>query len=190
MLGPKPAQRLLSDLTQGKLDTATPALVSNFVAGARVLRVRDAWECGCTWMLPLCGTLPHRAAVIYCFLLCPRVAELRELVDEVMAERRLGNVHEEAEAVTAVLIELRVRGKHLPLPESILHSLPDMSGPKSPKAKRRGSSSQAEPPKTLADLAKVWVDNLENNRRERKAVAHYYTELVGCDCRCARSCAA
>ncbi len=74
VLGPKPAQRLLSDVTQGKLDHAPADTVSAFLS------------------------------------------ELRELVQEMLARRLQGGVHEEAEAITAILVELQVRGKHIRLP--------------------------------------------------------------------------
>ncbi len=39
-----------------------------------------------------------------------RTAELRELVQEVLNARRQGNVHEDTDTITAILVEMQVGG--------------------------------------------------------------------------------
>jgi hypothetical protein len=40
-----------------------------------------------------------------------RTAELRELVQEVLNARRQGNVHEDTDTITAILVEMQVGGQ-------------------------------------------------------------------------------
>ena len=54
------------------------------------------------------------------------VAELRELVEAVLNDRAMGAVHPDAEVVTAIMIELGVRGKTISLPHEIVELLPQL----------------------------------------------------------------
>ena len=214
VLGPKPAQRLLSDVTQGKLDNATTDTLSVFLSGG--LLQSDARLPNLTAMVDFGLVRGHVSTFVYvcvcvCCVWCVYVhvcaccamnihsSELRELVQDVLAQRRDGNVHTDADTITSILVELQVRGKNVKLPYAIDMPTKDgdhgddgsggddaaggasagaSPGAKARKRKARRKSGQKrgsedELPTTLAEQAAEWMESLENTRRERKSVTQF-----------------
>jgi hypothetical protein len=151
VLGPKPAQRLLSDLTEGKLEGASDDYVTKFTM------------------------------------------ELRGLVEAILNERAMGNIHEDQETVSSILIELSVRGKNIPLTKELVELLPtlrfsnsdnepepedDDDGEDGGKKKRPRRKKEKPPPATISDLAFSWAESVEGRKRQRRNIVRLHAVRV------------